>query len=48
LIIKSGQVIVDESLEVLLKSDNDDQSQKLTLEEVFVKHHSEYVKDHHG
>ena len=48
LIIKSGQVIVDESLEVLLKSDNADQSQKLTLEEVFVKHHSEQAKDHHG
>ena len=48
LIIKSGQVIVDESLEVLLKTDNADQSQKVTLEEVFVKHHSEQAKDHHG
>jgi len=48
LIIKAGQVIVDESLEVLLKTNNADQSQKLTLEEVFVKHHSEQAKDHHG
>ena len=39
LIIKSGQIIVDESLEVLLKTNNADQSQPLTLEEVFVKHH---------
>ncbi len=48
LIIKAGEVIVDESLEVLLKTNNADQSQKLTLEEVFVKHHSEQAKDHHG
>jgi len=48
LIIKSGEVIVDESLEVLLKSNNADQPQKLTLEEVFVKYHSEQAKDHHG
>jgi ABC-2 type transport system ATP-binding protein len=41
LIIKSGQIIVDESLEVLLKTNNAGQSQALTLEEVFVKHHSE-------
>jgi len=48
LIIKAGQVIVDESLEVLLKTSNADQSQKLTLEEVFVRHHSEQAKDRHG
>ncbi len=48
LIIKSGQVIVDESLEVLMKTNNADQSQKLTLEEVFVRHHSEQAKDRHG
>ena len=41
LIIKSGQIIVDESLEVLLKTNNADQSQALTLEEVFINHHSE-------
>ncbi len=48
LIIKSGQIIVDESLEVLLKTDNADQSQALTLEEVFVKHHSEQSGNRHG
>jgi len=48
LIIKAGQVIVDESLEVLLKTNNADQYQKVTLEEVFVKHHSEQAKDRHG
>ena len=48
LISKAGQVIVDESLEVLLKTNNADQSQELTLEEVFVKHHSDQAKDRHG
>jgi len=47
LIIKSGQVIVDESLEVLLKTNDTDQSQKCTLEEVFVKYHSEKSEDLH-
>ena len=48
LIIKAGEVIVDESLKVLLKTNNADQSQEFTLEEVFVRHHSEQAKDRHG
>ena len=58
LIIKSGQIIVDESLEVLLKTKSTDQIicpgnhngqavGELTLEEVFIKHHSEESGDSH-
>ncbi len=48
LIIKSGQIIVDESLDMLLKTSNADQSQPLTLEKVFLKHHSEQSGNRHG
>jgi ABC-2 type transport system ATP-binding protein len=48
LIIKSGQIIVDESLDMLLKTSNADQSRELTLEEFFVKHHSEQSGNRHG
>ena len=49
LIIKSGRIIVDEALETLLKTQDDTkgtqlletQSSRLTLEEVFIKLHSE-------
>jgi ABC-2 type transport system ATP-binding protein len=41
LIIKSGQIIVDESLETLLRTSGDDQGAQPTLEEVFIKLHSE-------
>ena len=47
LIIKSGQIIVDESLDVLLKTSDADQSRDLTLEEVFVKYHSEQSEERH-
>ncbi|MBE9536891.1 MAG: ABC transporter ATP-binding protein [Proteobacteria bacterium] len=47
LIIKSGQIIVDESLDVLLKTSDADQSRELTLEEVFVKYHSEQSEERH-
>jgi len=40
LIIKSGRIIVDESLETLLKTPDDAQSAQPTLEEVFIKLHS--------
>lgn len=45
LIIKSGQIIIDESLDTLLKIKNADQTRELTLEEVFVRYHSEGSKD---
>ena len=41
LIIKSGRIIVDESLETLLKIPDNAQGAKPTLEEVFIKLHSE-------
>ena len=40
LIIKSGRIIVDESLETLLKTPDDAQGAQPTLEEVFIKLHS--------
>jgi len=43
LIIKEGKIIVDESLNVLLQTDN----AGLSLEEVFVKHHSEQSEERH-
>jgi len=47
LIIKSGQIIVDESLDVLLQTKQADQSQPLSLEEVFIKLHQEASVDSH-
>ena len=41
LIIKSGQIIVDESLDLLLKSQRGAQCAKSTLEEVFIGLHSD-------
>lgn len=40
LIIKSGQIIVDESLDLLLKSHKGTQCAESTLEEVFIRLHS--------
>ena len=39
IMIKSGQIVVDAPLEQLLKSNNSNQSQPLTLEQVFIHHH---------
>jgi len=44
LIIKSGQIIVDQSLDNLLKTNSREQSGLLSLEEVFTRYHSEQVK----
>ena len=41
LIIRSGRIIVDKSLDMLLKDYSDEQCAESTLEEVFVKLHSE-------
>jgi len=41
LIIRSGQIIVDESLQTLLKTSGNVQGVQSTLEEVFIKLHSE-------
>ena len=41
LIIKSGQIIVDESLDLLLKSQKGAQYAESTLEEVFIRLHSD-------
>jgi len=41
LIIKSGQIIVDDALDVILGKNQDDPSKCLSLEEFFVKCHSE-------
>lgn len=49
LIIKSGELIVDEPLEVLLNTQSGDPSDALTLEQVFVQYHPEkMVKTHYG
>ena len=39
--IKSGRIIVDESLETLLKTPHDTKDAQPTLEEVFIKMHNE-------
>jgi ABC-2 type transport system ATP-binding protein len=41
-IIKTGEIIVDDSLDVLLTTHNLDQERTLTLEDIFVKLHGEY------
>ena len=45
LIIKSGRIIVDESLETLLKTPDDTKDAQPTLEEVFIKMHNESNED---
>jgi len=45
LMIKSGQVIIDEPLESLLKSHNLDQNKEMNLEDIFMLHHSENNND---
>jgi len=39
IMIKSGRIVLDGSLEVLLKNSDTSQSQPLTLEQVFINHH---------
>jgi ABC-2 type transport system ATP-binding protein len=39
IMIKSGRIVLDEPLDVLLKSTDTNQSQLLTLEQVFINHH---------
>ena len=39
LMIKSGQIVLDDPLEKLLKAKDTAQSQSLTLEQVFINHH---------
>ncbi len=41
LMIKSGEIIVDESLDSLLKSHSPDESNLITLEDVFLRYHCE-------
>lgn len=41
LMIKSGQVVIDSTLNALLQSNNSHQSPSLTLEQVFINHHQE-------
>lgn len=40
LIIKSGQIIVDDTLDVILGSNQQDQTKRLSLEEFFIKCHA--------
>jgi ABC-2 type transport system ATP-binding protein len=41
LMIKSGRIVIDSTLNSLLESNNSHQSQTLTLEQVFINHHQE-------
>ena len=44
LMIKSGKIIVDESLQRLLNGKNADQSPPLTLEQIFINHHQKHTQ----
>lgn len=48
LMIKSGEIIIDEPLESLLNGSHTEQSRTLTLEEVFVHYHSGQSVNHYG
>lgn len=48
LMIKAGEIIVDESLDALLNTNNKEQSRASTLEEVFVNYHGEQSVNHYG
>ena len=48
LMIKDGEIIVDESLESLLNTHSKEQSRALSLEEVFIHYHSEQSVKHCG
>jgi ABC-2 type transport system ATP-binding protein len=41
IMIKSGRIVLDDTLEALLKSSDAGQSQPLTLEQVFINHHQQ-------
>jgi ABC-2 type transport system ATP-binding protein len=43
LMIKSGQIVLDDPLEALLKNKDTTQSQSSTLEQVFIKHHQPQI-----
>lgn len=43
LMIKSGRIVVDESLDELLKRNGSTQSPTLTLEQIFIDHHPEQI-----
>jgi len=49
LMIKSGEIIIDESLDSLMRSHNinrgDDQSRPMNLEDIFIHHHSDQEND---
>jgi ABC-2 type transport system ATP-binding protein len=48
LIIRAGEIIVDESLDALLNSSDTGESRALSLEEVFVSHHGEQSVNRYG
>jgi ABC-2 type transport system ATP-binding protein len=45
LMIKSGQIVMDDPLDKLLKSADPNQSQPLTLEQVFFNHHQPHISE---
>lgn len=48
LMIKSGRIVIDSTLDSLLKSNNSHQSQTLTLEQVFINYHQEQATGLYG
>jgi ABC-2 type transport system ATP-binding protein len=45
LIIKSGRIVLDDSLDKLLKNKDTNQSQPLTLEQIFINYHPHQASD---
>jgi len=45
LMIKSGEIVLDDTLEALLKNKDPTRSQPLTLEQVFINHHQPQTLD---
>jgi ABC-2 type transport system ATP-binding protein len=43
IMLKSGRIVLDDPLEVLLKNSDPNASKPLTLEQVFIKHHQQQV-----
>ncbi|MBL4674154.1 MAG: ABC transporter ATP-binding protein [Arenicella sp.] len=48
LMIKAGEIIIDESLDSLLKGNHLEQPKKQTLEEVFIYYHDDQAVPHYG
>jgi ABC-2 type transport system ATP-binding protein len=46
--IKSGKIVLDDSLDELLKTTNNKQSQPLTLEQIFINHHQSQAPENAG